>query len=92
MPRVEVKNKVDRFSAQELESICRAIADTTTGLSGTEIEYVLKQSKIPDVDPTNTKWRRLFNAFVTEQNEQKYGNHIVSFLRHAMDPARSMFT
>lgn len=88
MGRVPVKNIVECFSAQELESICRAMADTSSGLTGTEIGYVLQQAKIPDVDPLITKWRRLFNAFVAEQNAQKYGNHVISFLHHAMNPAK----
>jgi len=88
MGKVAVKNIIDCFTAPELESICRAIADTSSGLTGTEIGYVLQQAKIPDVDPMITKWRRLFNAFVAEQNEQKYGNHVISFLHHAMSPAK----
>lgn len=88
MGKVAVKNIIDCFTAPELESICRAIADTSSGLTGTEIGYVLQQAKIPDVDPMITKWRRLFNAFVAEQNEQKYGNHVISFLHHAMNPAK----
>jgi uncharacterized protein (TIGR02391 family) len=83
-----VKNIVKCFTAAELESICKIIAETNSGLSGTEIGYSLQQANIPDVDPINTKWRRLYNAFVAEQNEQKYGNHVVSFLHKVMDPAK----
>lgn len=88
MGKVAVKNIIETFTAQELESISRAIADTNTGLTGTEIGYVLQEARIPDIDSTNTKWRRLFNAFVEEQNQQHYGNHVVSFLHHAMNPAK----
>ena len=88
MKKKAVNNIVECFGPPELESICRAIAETNSGLSGTEIGYVLQQSNIPDVDPANTKWKRLFNALVTEQNEQQYGNHVVSFLHHAMNPAK----
>jgi uncharacterized protein (TIGR02391 family) len=88
MPKITVKNIVNCFGTEELESICRAIADTDSGLTGSEIAYTLKQARIPDVDSKNTKWKRLFNAFIAEQNKQKYGNHVVSFLHHAMNPAK----
>ncbi len=83
-----VKKIVKCFNPQELESICRAIADTSSGLTGSEIGHILQQSRIPDVSPTMTKWKRLFNALVTEQNKQNYGNHVVSFLHHSMNPAK----
>jgi len=35
-----------------------------------------------------TKWKRLFNAFASIQNEQQVGNHIMMFIKRAMDPAR----
>jgi uncharacterized protein (TIGR02391 family) len=35
-----------------------------------------------------TKWKRLYNAFVTMQLERKFGNHIVVFILEAMNPAR----
>ena len=88
MGKVIVKNIIECFTASELESICRAIADTNSGLTGNEIGQILEQSRIPDVNPMMTKWRRLFNAFAAEQNEQNYGNHVISFLHHAMNPAK----
>ena len=60
-----------------LESICRTIADTSTGLSGTEIGKILADSGIYDIDPTNTKWKRLYNAFVNWQNQNHCSNHIL---------------
>jgi hypothetical protein len=59
---IQAKNLVPPFSTQHLEAICRVLADTDTGLTGSEIGYLLHDSRIVDTDPTLTKWKRLFNA------------------------------
>jgi uncharacterized protein (TIGR02391 family) len=59
---------------------------TTSGLTGPEIGYLLQDARIEDVDPANTKSKRLFNAFVTNQNAKGYGNHIVMFITRALNP------
>ncbi len=53
------------LTTQQIESICKTIADTNDGLTGSEIAKVLGDSRISDVDPLNTKWKRLYNAFIT---------------------------
>ncbi len=78
--------KINPFEAEHLVSIARIIADTESGLTGSQIGNALAQSKIPDVDTGNTKWKRLFNAFVTFQNEHQVGNHVIVFLSRAMNP------
>jgi uncharacterized protein (TIGR02391 family) len=35
-----------------------------------------------------TKWKRLFNAFITHQNQKQYGNHVVVFINRAMNPVQ----
>ena len=57
------------ISSEVLENICRVIADTDTGLTGTEIGRLLAESRIEDKDPKLTKRIRLFNAFILEQNK-----------------------
>jgi hypothetical protein len=47
-----------------LESICKLIAATDDGLTGTEIGKILGDCRIKDTDPAMTKWKRLYNAFV----------------------------
>jgi uncharacterized protein (TIGR02391 family) len=64
------------------------IADTTNGLTGTEIGKILGDSKIKDTDPAMTKWKRLYNAFVNIQNKQQCSNSILNFLHQAMHPSR----
>lgn len=71
-----------------VENICRVIANTETGLTGTEIGRLLAESFIEDIDPTMTKWKRLFNAFANSQNKIKCSNNILTFLSKAMQPVR----
>lgn len=74
--------------SEVLENICRVIANTETGLTGTEIGRLLAESLIEDIDPTMTKWKRLFNAFANSQNKHKCSNNILTFLSKAMQPVR----
>ena len=74
------------FNPQQLEALAKILADTATGLTGSQIGYLLQDARIPDVSPQMTKWKRLFNAFVERQNERHYGNHVLMFVNRAMDP------
>jgi hypothetical protein len=76
------------ISSDILENICRVIANTETGLTGTEIGRILAESNIQDTDPKMTKWKRLFNAFVHYQNKNKCSNNILMFLSRALKPVR----
>jgi uncharacterized protein (TIGR02391 family) len=71
-----------------LESICKIIADTQNGITGSEIQHLLSTMHISDVDSTNTKWKRLYNAFVTWQNKNQCSNNILDFIKCVMAPAR----
>lgn len=76
------------FSQEHLQAIAESLGDTSDGLTGSEIGHLLKSSKIPDVDPQNTKWVRLFNAFVNIQNTMQNRLHIIAFIRKTMKPQR----
>jgi uncharacterized protein (TIGR02391 family) len=76
------------FTASQLEAICKVLADTETGLTGTEIGHILGQIGVADVDPTMTKWRRLHNALVARQNADKSGDRVLAFINAALSPAR----
>jgi uncharacterized protein (TIGR02391 family) len=80
--------KIALFSGQQLESIAQVLADTGSGLTGSEIGHILAECRIPDVSPTMTKWKRLYNAFVEYQNVKQFGNHVVGFIHKAMNPVR----
>lgn len=80
--------QVSIFNPQELTSICKILADTSEGLTGSEISYLLQHCSIPDVSPEMTKWKRLFNAFIEFQNKRQFGNHVVVFINDAMNPVQ----
>ena len=78
--------QIQPFNAQKLEAACKVLGDTERGLTGSEIGYLIQNCKIQDVDPTMTKWKRLFNALVIAQNKYKVGNHLIMFINRALDP------
>ena len=80
--------KIPIFSAQDLMSICKILAETSEGLTGSQIGYLLQDCHIDDVSSDATKWKRLFNAFVGYQNKRQFGNHVVVFINHAMNPVQ----
>jgi len=82
-----LSRQIPVFDAQRLEAICKVLADTDNGLTGSQIGYLLQDCKISDTDPGATKWKRLFNALVAFQNEHQVGNHVVVFINRAMNPA-----
>lgn len=60
-----------------IECIANILGDTSEGLTGSEIHKCLIQSGIEDVDPTNTKRYRLYNAFAKACNESKCSNCVL---------------
>jgi uncharacterized protein (TIGR02391 family) len=72
----------------QLEAICKVLADTHKGLTGSEIGRLLKQLGINDPDPSMTKWVRLYNALAAEQNGDRRGARVCKFIVEAMDPVR----
>jgi hypothetical protein len=82
------KQRIDPFDAQQLTSIAKILADTTTGLTSSQIEHMLQDCRMPDVSPDMTKWKRLYNAFVGCQLEHQIGNHVVMFITRAMNPVQ----
>src|SRR3989344_7049548 len=75
------------FNESEIQSIAKALGNTLSGLTGSEIANLLQQAKIPDIDPQNTKWKRLYNAFCDKQNNCRNRTNILEFIRQAMKPA-----
>jgi uncharacterized protein (TIGR02391 family) len=76
------------FSESELQAIAQALADTSEGLTGSEIAHLLSSIGMTDPTPTMTKWKRLFNAFVERQNYSQNRRAIQEFIRRAMKPER----
>lgn len=71
------------FSVHLLESISRTLGNN---LTSSQIGKILLDSKIEDIDPSNTKWKRIYNAFVTWQNLHKCSNHILVFISNSLQP------
>ena len=76
------------FDASLLEAASKVLGDTSNGLKGDEIGYILADMDIPDLDAGTTKWKRLFNALAHAQNQLKAGNYLIMFVNRAMAPAR----
>ena len=72
------------FSGGQLERLAQALGD----LTGSEIGHTLAKAEIPDVDSTNTKWKRLYNAFAERQNSKQTGACVLNFIHHSLEPAR----
>lgn len=82
------RRKPRPFTPGQLQAICQVLADTTEGLTGSEIGHVLRQVRVADVTPNDTKWRRLFNALAQSQNRTGSGDRVLAFVSHALEPAR----
>ncbi|MDD5772492.1 MAG: TIGR02391 family protein [bacterium] len=80
--------KIRIFKPGQIEQIAKILGDTKFRLTGTEIGRFLAETRIMDTDPAITKWKRLFNAFVTAHNERQSDNHVLSFISKALEPAR----
>jgi uncharacterized protein (TIGR02391 family) len=71
-----------------LEGICRVIADTNYGLTGTELNKAIVDSRMKDVNPEMTKWRRLYNSCADIQNRTGCSNNILTLIQTAYHPSR----
>jgi uncharacterized protein Ymh len=76
------------FDVIHLERVCDVLADTSSGLTGSEIGRYLRQLDIDDPQPTLTKRHRLFEALSARQRRDRCGNNVVAFVHAAMNPAR----
>ncbi len=83
-----MKNKLEPLNDSILEGIARTLGDTDKGLTGSEIARLLPQSKLRDLDPSFTKWKRIFNSFVDFQNRTQISNNIYTFILNSLNPAR----
>jgi uncharacterized protein (TIGR02391 family) len=81
-----------QFSPSELEAISAALADTSEGLTGSEIGRLLETLKMADPTPGVTKSRRLYTAFVERQKDSGNRRAILEFIRRAMKPERYVKT
>lgn len=76
------------FGAEVIEAVASVMGDTANGLTGSEIRQRLADAKVPDVDSTNTKWKRIYNALAERQNGDQAGNCVIAFITQSMKPVR----
>jgi uncharacterized protein (TIGR02391 family) len=76
------------FNSRELEAVARILGDTASGLTGSEIGYILRDCNVRDVNADMTKWKRLFNALAESQRVEQRGNRVIMFITRAMDPVK----
>jgi hypothetical protein len=75
------------FSNVHLERICDILADTTTGLAGSEMGRLLHDLGVVDPMPGMTMRHQLYEALRGRQQQDRCGN-LVEFIHRAMDPVR----
>ncbi len=80
-------DKIPPFSAEHLEAACKVLADTNRGLATKEIGKLFKECDLEDVSPEKISWKRLFNALAKAQNEHHVGDHLITFVNHALNKA-----
>lgn len=83
-----MSEKIPPIDGSVLEGISKTLGDTNNGLTGPEIGKFLLEVNIADIDSVNTKWKRLYNAFVDFQNRNQISNNILKFINKSMNPAR----
>ncbi len=71
-----------------LESICKVIADTSYGLTGSELNKAILDARMKDVNPGMTKWKRLYNSCVEVQNRTGCSNNILTLIQMSYHPSR----
>jgi len=76
------------FDSAVLERICDVLADTSSGLTGSEIGKHLTQLGISDPAPAITKRSRLLEALRLRQEQDRCGNLVAAFIQQTMSPVR----
>lgn len=80
--------RIEKLDFGAIESICRILGDTASGFTGSQIDKLLYEAKIEDIDPSNTKWKRLNSAIANRQEMDGCANSVLHFLQLAMAPSR----
>lgn len=70
--------------------IAKALADTEFGFKGSELALLIPQCRFVDIDPNNTKYKRLYNAFVDRVMREQNTNCIYAFIQEVLKPARGL--
>lgn len=76
------------WSYPVLKAVADVLADTSDGLTGSQIGDLLARLRMDDPIPTATKRDRLTEAFVARQNKDQSSRRIITFIVTAMEPVR----
>lgn len=79
---------IPSFEEVKLQAICDILADTSGGLTNSEIGQLLRSCGIADAGATANKRTRLFLSLVERQSQDRCGNNVVAFIQSALDPVR----
>src|SRR5256885_2265957 len=79
---------IPKLSETRLQAVCDILADTSTGLTGTEITQLLGRCNINDPSPGITKRHRLLQALQEKQERDGCSNNVLAFIQTALDPVR----
>ena len=74
--------KVPPFSSAQLTQLAHLL----DGPTGTELDRMLNEARIPIADPS-TKWRRLRESFEREQRRTGCANAVAKLVKIALTPA-----
>lgn len=77
-----------RLLNSELEEISNILGATDGRFTGSEISRLLEICAIPDIDSTNTKRKRLFNALADKSNATGNTDCVYAFIQEAFMPSR----
>ena len=73
------------ISSNIIEMLARFCGEINVG---SEISMLLLQPRLTDPDTQIAKWKYLYNAFATFQNRHNAADHIIPYVRLALDSAR----
>ena len=79
---------IPEFSLPVLEQLSNVLADTSTGLTGSEIGQYLRECGIADSEPLTTKRVRLYNALRAKQALDRCANNVIAFVQASFSPVR----
>lgn len=82
------KKIFNNIDSGTLEGLAKILADTGQGLTGTELSKFIPEAGLADVDPSSTKWKRLYNSFVDYQYRNQNSNSILKFINVSLKPSR----
>ena len=79
---------IPSFNEHTLQAMCDILADTSDGLSGSEISQLLLQCDIPAPSGGSiTKRSRLYQALTQRQRQDGCANRVIHFVQTALEPA-----